>query len=207
VIKKKTQEKHLDQQNAKILNTIIEISKRKKHFWMNNSDKYWSFPVSLNINVRKEKSEEIYRENRKIAETLSKCKASSDYATDKLILESETQKKLKTMITKQNKLKQIKRQIETISKGGNITGSQKFSRMQDIVTDGLTRLKNVNLRSINEKTSDVFNKSRVVRLLKQAIGLDSKIVDFLIEIYELSKVFEEEGIPYQRFEELLERSQ
>lgn len=38
-IKKRDNEKKLDEENAKILNNILEISRRKNHFWMSDNDK------------------------------------------------------------------------------------------------------------------------------------------------------------------------
>lgn len=86
-----------------MLNNILEISRRKTHFWMNDNDKFWSFPVSLNINVRKNKSEEIFKENKKIADSLSKCKGTSDYSVKKLLAQADANDKRKNMITKKRK--------------------------------------------------------------------------------------------------------
>lgn len=136
-IKKRDNEKKLDEENAKILNNILEISRRKSHFWMSDNDKQWSFPVSLNINVRKNKSEDIYRENKKIADSLAKTKA-SDYSVSKLKAQAEENERLKNMVSKKRKMMGIKSKMERISKG---LSPIKFTKFQDIVNNAIDKIK------------------------------------------------------------------
>lgn len=96
---------------------------------MNDTDKYWSFPVSLNINIRKQRCEEIFKANKKIAETLSKCKGSSELRHSKLKTDAEYNNRLKNMITKKNKLKKISQKIIMSSN----KSQPKFTRMSDLV--------------------------------------------------------------------------
>lgn len=204
-LKKKNQEKRLDEENAKILNNILEISKRKKHFWMNNSDKYWSFPVSLNINTRKVKSEEIYKENKKIAETLARCKGSSEYSVSRLTLEAQNHSKFKNMITKQSKLKQIKKSMEAV---GSASNPSNFLRMQDIVSDSLARLKGASLKDLKaESETNDLSSAQVARYLRTAVGLNTKVLDYLIEVFEKASLFGANGVSPERLLETLDKSQ
>jgi len=115
----------------------LEISRRKSHFWMNDNDKFWSFPVSLNINVRKNKSEDIYRENKKIADSLAKCKA-SDYSRDKLKAQADENEKLKNMVSKKKKMLNIKGKMDKVSRG---LSPIKFTKFQDIVNNAIDKIK------------------------------------------------------------------
>mmetsp|Transcript_33154 Transcript_33154/g.72360 ORF Transcript_33154/g.72360 Transcript_33154/m.72360 type:complete len:119 (+) Transcript_33154:442-798(+) len=118
------------------------------------------------------------------------------------------------MITKQNKLKQIKKQMDQVNRK---TGSPvKFSKMADIVTDSLAKLKHIteaDLIGLNRDAEDGdeykqeadvedskekhqglkvdskgLTSAQVSHALSHNLGLDSKIVEFLCELLGLSNV-------------------
>lgn len=151
---------------------------------MNENDKFWSFPVSLNINVRKNKSEEIFKENKKIAESLSKCKGSSEYSVKKLLAQADENNRLKNMITKKRKLAAIKKQMESV-RGGPVRNI-KFT---DVVNDALSKLKKAATLATKLDSTDL-KLENVLEWLINDISIDKKIVDFLLDIYTIANVLD-----------------
>lgn len=104
---------------------------------MNDNDKFWSFPVSLNINVRKNKSEDIQRENKKIADSLAKCKA-SDYSVNKLKAQADENERLKNMVSKKKKMINIRSKMDKVARG---LSPIRFTKFQDIVNHAIDTIK------------------------------------------------------------------
>jgi len=169
-----------------VLNNILEISRRKTHFWMNDNDKFWSFPVSLNINVRKNKSEEIFKENKKIADSLSKCKGTSDYSVKKLLAQADANDKRKNMITKKRKLLAIKKQMDNV-KG---VGAMKNVRFTDVINDAINKMKK-GATSIDKLENEGLSLETVIEWIYNDLKVDRKITDFLYEIYKLAEILQD----------------
>eukprot|EP00801_Mesodinium_rubrum_P006152 Mrub_06158.p1 GENE.Mrub_06158~~Mrub_06158.p1 ORF type:complete len:320 (-),score=60.25 Mrub_06158:80-934(-) len=200
-IKKRDNEKKLDEENAKILNNILEISRRKSHFWMSDNDKYWSFPVSLNINVRKNKSEDIYRENKKIADSLAKTKA-SDYSVSKLKAQAEENERLKNMVSKKRKMMGIKSKMERISKG---LSPIKFTKFQDIVNNAIDKIKYIKLKDI-EKYGSSLTIDNAINYIRDDLDFDKKLSEFINELFIKGNIIENE-ISSENFLDIINRTQ